>query len=179
MKFSVLHHGVIDALETFLCYVKVWFEDLYFFFVFEGTSVPNFFHTMRRQFTESEWTQIRKPTQEWEQLKVFYRLWVIKPCTVLHAVPETFYLGLSWFLAGLHKVHPAYTRVIQKIRGQCRSPLNYMYLSEIQNQYIIFCKNIYSINVWIFIATGQMDLILINFKTNMFCTHGAIIMSET
>jgi hypothetical protein len=69
------------------------------------------------------------------------------------------------------------TRVIQKIRGQCRSPSNY--LSEIQNQYIIFCKNIYSMNVWIFIAIGQMDLILINFKTNMFCTHGAIVTSKT
>ncbi|XP_048774505.2 L-aminoadipate-semialdehyde dehydrogenase-phosphopantetheinyl transferase-like [Ostrea edulis] len=42
------------------------------------SSVPNFFHTMRRQFTESEWTQIRKPTQECEQLKIFYRLWCLK-----------------------------------------------------------------------------------------------------
>jgi hypothetical protein len=36
------------------------------------------------------------------------------------------------------------TRVIQKVRGQCRSPSKH--LSEIQNQYIIFCKNIYSMN---------------------------------
>jgi hypothetical protein len=36
-------------------------------------------------------------------------------------------------------------------------------------------------NVLIFIAIGQMDLILINFKTtgNMFCSHGAIVTSET
>jgi hypothetical protein len=68
-----------------------------------------------------------------------------------------------------------YTRVIQKIRGQCRSPSNY--LSEIQNQYIIFCKNIYSVNVWNFNAIGQMDLILINFKTSMFCTHRAMVTS--
>jgi hypothetical protein len=44
---------------------------------------------------------------------------------------------------------------------------------------IVFCKNIYSMNVWNFIAIGQMDLILINFKTDMFCTHGAIVTSET
>jgi hypothetical protein len=55
------------------------------------------------------------------------------------------------------------TRFIQKIRGQYRSPSNY--LSEIQNQYIIFCKNIYSVNMWVFSAIGQIDLILINFKT--------------
>jgi hypothetical protein len=41
-------------------------------------------------------------------------------------------------------------------------------LSEIQNQYILFCENSYSMHVWIFIAIGQMDLILINFKTKMF-----------
>jgi hypothetical protein len=34
-------------------------------------------------------------------------------------------------------------------------------------------------NVWIFIEIGQMDLILMNLKTNMFCTHGAIVTSET
>jgi hypothetical protein len=69
------------------------------------------------------------------------------------------------------------TGVIQKIRGQCRSPS--YYLSEIQNQYIIFCKNIYSMNVWVFIVICQMNLILINIKTNMFCTYGAIVTSET
>jgi hypothetical protein len=42
------------------------------------------------------------------------------------------------------------------------------YLSEIQDQYIIFCKIIYSMNIGIFIAIGQVDLILINFKTKMF-----------
>jgi hypothetical protein len=67
------------------------------------------------------------------------------------------------------------TRVMQKIRGQRRSLSTY--LSEIQNQYITFCKNIYSMNVWIFIAIGQMDLM--NLKSNMFCTDGAIVTSET
>lgn len=43
---------------------------------FAETSVPNFFHTMRRQFTDSEWIQIRISAEESEQLKTFYRLWV-------------------------------------------------------------------------------------------------------
>lgn len=33
---------------------------------------------MRRQFTESEWIQIRKSKDKREQLKTFYRLWVKK-----------------------------------------------------------------------------------------------------
>ena len=42
-----------------------------------GTSVPKFFHTMRRQFTDWEWHQIRSTSpDETSQLKLFYRLWV-------------------------------------------------------------------------------------------------------
>jgi hypothetical protein len=87
-----------------------------------------------------------------------------------------FKFNLHMLIMYLHMQFEPYTRVIQKIHGQCRSPSNH--LSENQNQYIIFCKNIHSMNVWIFIAIGQIDLILINFKTNMFYTHGAIITSE-
>ena len=38
--------------------------------------MPEFFHTMRRQFTEDEWRSIRQSGSETEQLKSFYRLWV-------------------------------------------------------------------------------------------------------
>ncbi|XP_078682625.1 L-aminoadipate-semialdehyde dehydrogenase-phosphopantetheinyl transferase-like [Branchiostoma floridae x Branchiostoma belcheri] len=40
--------------------------------------VPEFFRTMRRQFTDHEWTTIKTPSSEWEQLKLFYRHWCLK-----------------------------------------------------------------------------------------------------
>eukprot|EP00058_Branchiostoma_floridae_P026098 XP_002611588.1 hypothetical protein BRAFLDRAFT_63764 [Branchiostoma floridae] len=40
--------------------------------------VPEFFRTMRRQFTEHEWSTIKTPSSEWEQLKLFYRHWCLK-----------------------------------------------------------------------------------------------------
>ena len=42
------------------------------------TTVPDYFHTMRRQFTESEWQVIRRPTDEWDKMHVFYRFWCLK-----------------------------------------------------------------------------------------------------
>ena len=48
----------------------------YSFFFLGSGSVPEFFHTMRRQFTEDEWRSIRHSGDETEQLKTFYRLWV-------------------------------------------------------------------------------------------------------
>jgi hypothetical protein len=46
-----------------------------------------------------------------------------------------------------------YTRVIKKIRGQCRSSSNY--LSEIKNQYITFCKHVDEFNFVLVHKTGE------------------------
>ncbi|XP_066286534.1 L-aminoadipate-semialdehyde dehydrogenase-phosphopantetheinyl transferase-like [Branchiostoma lanceolatum] len=40
--------------------------------------VPEFFRMMRRQFTDHEWSTIKTPNSEWEQLKLFYRHWCLK-----------------------------------------------------------------------------------------------------
>lgn len=39
------------------------------------SSLDHFFTTMRRQFTEREWLQIKSPNDEDDQLKLFYRFW--------------------------------------------------------------------------------------------------------
>ena len=39
------------------------------------SSLDQFFTTMRRQFTEREWLQIKSPNDEDDQLKLFYRFW--------------------------------------------------------------------------------------------------------
>lgn len=39
-------------------------------------SLDQFFTTMRRQFTEREWHQIKSPSNEEDKLKLFYRFWV-------------------------------------------------------------------------------------------------------
>ncbi|XP_003385372.1 PREDICTED: L-aminoadipate-semialdehyde dehydrogenase-phosphopantetheinyl transferase-like [Amphimedon queenslandica] len=41
-------------------------------------SLDQFFTTMRRQFTEREWHQIRSPSSEEDKLKLFYRFWCLK-----------------------------------------------------------------------------------------------------
>lgn len=41
-------------------------------------TVPEFFHTMRRQFTVDEWQTIRAQGPEKNQLRTFYRLWCLK-----------------------------------------------------------------------------------------------------
>lgn len=41
-----------------------------------GQSLPEFFHTMRRQFTSAEWQFITAPPTEKQQLAMFYRFWV-------------------------------------------------------------------------------------------------------
>lgn len=43
-----------------------------------GKDIQDFFHTMRRQFTEQEWTQIRSFSEEYNQLASFYRHWCLK-----------------------------------------------------------------------------------------------------
>ncbi|XP_077984902.1 L-aminoadipate-semialdehyde dehydrogenase-phosphopantetheinyl transferase-like [Glandiceps talaboti] len=42
------------------------------------TNVPEFFHTMRKQFTTLEWKTIKAPSDEWKQLERFYRYWCLK-----------------------------------------------------------------------------------------------------
>ena len=41
-----------------------------------GQSLPEFFHTMRRQFTSAEWEFITAPPTDKQQLAMFYRFWV-------------------------------------------------------------------------------------------------------
>ncbi|NXF11472.1 ADPPT transferase, partial [Smithornis capensis] len=43
-----------------------------------GSSIPNFFHIMKRQFTETEWGVIKSMSNEWMQLDMFYRHWALK-----------------------------------------------------------------------------------------------------
>ena len=41
-----------------------------------GSTVPGFFHTMRKQFTPIEWDAVKSQPSEWKQLQMFYRHWV-------------------------------------------------------------------------------------------------------
>ncbi|XP_071411139.1 L-aminoadipate-semialdehyde dehydrogenase-phosphopantetheinyl transferase isoform X2 [Pithys albifrons albifrons] len=43
-----------------------------------SSSIPNFFHIMKRQFTETEWGVIESMSNEWKQLDMFYRHWALK-----------------------------------------------------------------------------------------------------
>ncbi|XP_074391273.1 L-aminoadipate-semialdehyde dehydrogenase-phosphopantetheinyl transferase isoform X2 [Zonotrichia albicollis] len=43
-----------------------------------SSSIPNFFHLMKRQFTETEWDVIKSMSNEWMQLDMFYRHWALK-----------------------------------------------------------------------------------------------------
>jgi hypothetical protein len=67
-----------------------------------------------------------------------FALGLLRDCSdwVRPSEPSRFDLGPLSLRLGL--VGTAYTRVIPKIHGQCRSPSNY--LLEIQNQCIIFVK---------------------------------------
>lgn len=42
------------------------------------TTVSEYFHTMRRQFTQSEWQVIQRPKDEWQKMHAFYRFWCLK-----------------------------------------------------------------------------------------------------
>ncbi|XP_070554089.1 L-aminoadipate-semialdehyde dehydrogenase-phosphopantetheinyl transferase-like [Ptychodera flava] len=42
------------------------------------TNIPDFFLTMRKQFTEHEWRTIKRPSNLWKQLETFYRYWCLK-----------------------------------------------------------------------------------------------------
>ncbi|XP_074938317.1 L-aminoadipate-semialdehyde dehydrogenase-phosphopantetheinyl transferase isoform X6 [Phalacrocorax aristotelis] len=41
-----------------------------------SSSIPNFFHIMKRQFTETEWGVIKSMGNEWMQLDMFHRHWL-------------------------------------------------------------------------------------------------------
>ncbi|KAL4697203.1 hypothetical protein H8959_002901 [Pygathrix nigripes] len=41
-------------------------------------SIPEFFHIMKRKFTNKEWETIRSFKDEWTQLDMFYRNWALK-----------------------------------------------------------------------------------------------------
>ena len=41
-------------------------------------SIPEFFHIMKRKFTNEEWETIRSFKDEWTQLDTFYRNWALK-----------------------------------------------------------------------------------------------------
>ena len=46
--------------------------------------MEKFFHTMRRNFTEWEWSHILAPPTHQQQLAMFYRFWV---CHTIHDPP--------------------------------------------------------------------------------------------
>ncbi|KFO76284.1 L-aminoadipate-semialdehyde dehydrogenase-phosphopantetheinyl transferase, partial [Cuculus canorus] len=43
-----------------------------------SSSIPSFFHIMKRQFTEAEWDVIKSMSNEWMQLDMFHRHWALK-----------------------------------------------------------------------------------------------------
>ncbi|XP_068702814.1 L-aminoadipate-semialdehyde dehydrogenase-phosphopantetheinyl transferase-like isoform X2 [Montipora foliosa] len=43
-----------------------------------SSTVPSFFHTMRKQFTADEWQTIKSQGCEWKQLQMFCRHWCLK-----------------------------------------------------------------------------------------------------
>ncbi|GFS15813.1 L-aminoadipate-semialdehyde dehydrogenase-phosphopantetheinyl transferase [Elysia marginata] len=47
-----------------------------------NTPVSAFFKTMHRQYTDQEWSEVKRYRDEMDQLKVFYRLWCLKESIV-------------------------------------------------------------------------------------------------
>eukprot|EP00794_Sanderia_malayensis_P007176 gene7176-7982_t len=43
-----------------------------------NTTIPDFFNTMRRQFTPEEWQIMKSKPGEWHQMASFYRFWCLK-----------------------------------------------------------------------------------------------------
>ncbi|XP_053543401.1 L-aminoadipate-semialdehyde dehydrogenase-phosphopantetheinyl transferase [Ictalurus punctatus] len=43
-----------------------------------SSSVQDFFHVMKRQFTDFEWCTITSAQSDWDQLHLFYRHWALK-----------------------------------------------------------------------------------------------------
>lgn len=77
LSFNVSHHGdyVVLAAET---EAVVGVDVMKLETPFGAKTVNDFFHTMRRQFTEDEWKCIRSGSTEKDQLGTFYRLWCLK-----------------------------------------------------------------------------------------------------
>jgi 4'-phosphopantetheinyl transferase len=76
IDFSISHHGdfaIFAGQEN--CIIGADIMDT----TQKGSQTTgNFFHTMRRQFTEEEWRYIRQDQEEAFQLSRFYRLWCLK-----------------------------------------------------------------------------------------------------
>jgi len=75
-SFNVSHQGsysVLAAETRYLVGVDVMRVEYV-----GGKAVSEFFHTMRRQFTQREWSSIREPQEEKDQLAQFYRHWCLK-----------------------------------------------------------------------------------------------------
>ncbi|KAK3099959.1 hypothetical protein FSP39_012540 [Pinctada imbricata] len=74
LSFNVSHQGeyaVIAAEVDHMVGVDVMGYE-------KKKSTDEFFHTMRRQFTDQEWKTIRSKQLEYDQLKMFYRYWCLK-----------------------------------------------------------------------------------------------------
>lgn len=63
-------------MENFLVNFDLKFL-LYLLYVVGASGVAKFFDTMRKQFSEEEWRIIKSPTEDTEQLKLFFRHWVL------------------------------------------------------------------------------------------------------
>ncbi|CAH1777189.1 unnamed protein product [Owenia fusiformis] len=72
-------------------------------------STAEFFDLMSRQFTDHEWSNIKQPTSEMEQLGMFYRHWCLKESYV-----KAFGIGIGFNLERLsfHVKTPLHTGVI-------------------------------------------------------------------
>ncbi|XP_060602671.1 L-aminoadipate-semialdehyde dehydrogenase-phosphopantetheinyl transferase-like [Ruditapes philippinarum] len=77
LSFNVSHHGdyVVLAAETF---TDVGIDVMKLETPVGANSISDFFHTMRRQFTQDEWVYIKSGKTEQDQLGNFYRLWCLK-----------------------------------------------------------------------------------------------------
>lgn len=77
LSFNVSHHGdyvVLVAEED----AQVGIDVMKLETPVGAKSVAEFFHTMRRQFTQEEWVYIKSGTTDRNQLGNFYRLWCLK-----------------------------------------------------------------------------------------------------
>lgn len=76
VDFNVSHQGSWAVLAA-NCQSKIGVDVMELEYS-GGKNIPEFFHTMRRQFTSEEWSHINSFPKESTQLASFYRHWCLK-----------------------------------------------------------------------------------------------------
>ena len=67
--------------------------------------MPEFFHTMRRQFTSAEWEFITAPPTDKQQLAMFYRFWVgVLSCVCMYVLCVCMYYVLCMYVLCMYYV---------------------------------------------------------------------------